>query len=55
MTYFITYTDADGKSQAVRFFSDSLMWTWLQDWRNKFGGLPKDLAVYKAECVFDGS
>lgn len=55
MMYFVTYKKADGKEECLRFFAVDQFWDWLQQWKNSHDNWPPNLAVYKGECVFDGS
>lgn len=55
MFHFVTYVDESGNDHCIRFFNDEGLWEWLQDWRSKVGAWPKNLCVYKGECIFDAS
>ncbi len=55
MYRFVTYDGDDGKRRCEFFFDEAGLWKWLQDWRGANGSWPKNLCVFKAECVFDAS
>jgi hypothetical protein len=54
MFYFATYKTESG-DKIEKFITIAEYFRWLQDFWNKCGILPKNLCVFKAECVFDGS
>lgn len=51
--WFAEYKAGD-KSVVEKFFTPEALWKWLQEYRDKTGGWPHNLCVYKGECIFDG-
>lgn len=53
--WILEYKDLDG-TRFVRFNTHELLWAWLQEFYNQTNKqFPRDMLIYKAECVFDGS
>lgn len=55
MFWFVTHVDAKGEEACWRFNTVEALWKWLGEHRDEHAAYPKDLCVYKGECVFDGS